>query len=99
MEIENRTMSYLVFFMKGKRVQKTPLTGVSEDGEIVSLLRSTFKGRFKCPDALEQKDGVKIIVRCYDHIKRQSKKIFYSRIYNKSVTQARQMFELAVKNK
>ena len=52
MEVEQRTISYLIFFSQGKHVQRTPVVGVSNDKEIVELVRKTFKGRFKKPEAL-----------------------------------------------
>lgn len=98
MEIERRTLSYLIFFQQGKTVQKTSVTGVSHKTELVNLVRETFKGRFKRPDALNYKDGVRIVIKCLDHINHQSTQVFCSRIFNKSVTQARLMLELAIKN-
>lgn len=97
MEIEKRDTSYLVFFQQGKNIQRTPITGVSDNQEIVKLLLQTFKGRFKCPPTLQPRNGVKIVVKCLDHIRHQTTQVFNARVYNKSVTQARQMFEMAVK--
>lgn len=98
MEIEQRKTSYLIFFQQGKKVQKTPVVGVSHKTELVNLVLKTFKGRFKCPAALNYNDGVRIVIKCLDHINHQSTQVFRSRIFNKSVTQARQMLELAIKN-
>lgn len=97
MEVEQRTISYLIFFSQGKHVQRTPVVGVSNDKEIVELVRKTFKGRFKKPEALTMKDGVRVIVKCLDHIKHHTTQVFNSRIFNKSVTQARVMIEQAIK--
>ncbi len=98
MNIEKREKSYLIFFSQGKKLQRTSVVGVKNDKEIVELVRKTFKGRFKRPEALTMKDGVRIIVKCLDHIKNQTTQVFNSRIFNKSVTQARLMIELAIKN-
>lgn len=98
MRIEKNEKSYLIFFSQGKNVQKTPVTGVSDDEEILKLIRSTFKGRFKKPESLSWTDGVRVTVKCLDHIKHETTQVFNSRIFNKSVTQARLMVETAIRN-
>lgn len=96
MRIEKRDKSYVVFFSQGKKVQKTPVEGVVDDREIVSLVKNTFRGRFKRPEALTVRNGVRVVVKCLDHIHNQTTQVFGSRIYNKSVLQARTMFEQAI---
>lgn len=98
MIVEKREKSYLIFFSQGKKLQKTSVVEVKSDKEIVELVRKTFKGRFKRPEALAMRDGVRIIVKCLDHIKNQTTQVFNSRIFNKSVTQARLMIEQAIKD-
>ena len=91
MIVEKREKSYLIFFSQGKKLQRTSVVGVRSDKEIVELVRKTFKGRFKRPEALTMRDGVRII-------KNQTTQVFNSRIFNKSVTQARLMIEQAIKD-
>ena len=98
MRVERREISYLIFFSQGKKLQRTSVVGVRSDKEIVELVRKTFKGRFKRPEALTMSDGVRVIVKCLDHIKNQTTQVFNSRIFNKSVTQARLMIEQAIKD-
>ena len=98
MRVERREISYLIFFSQGKKLQRTSVVGVRSDKEIVELVRKTFKGRFKRPEALTMRDGVRVIVKCLDHIKNQTTQVFNSRIFNKSVTQARLMIEQAIKD-
>ena len=98
MIVEKREKSYLILFSQGKKLQRTSVVGVRSDKEIVELVRKTFKGRFKRPEALTMRDGVRIIVKCLDHIKNQTTQVFNSRIFNKSVTQARLMIEQAIKD-
>ena len=98
MRIERKEKSYLIFFSQGKKLQRTPVVGVSCDKEIVKLIRDTFKGRFKKPESLALTDGVRVTVKCLDHIKNQTTQVFNSRIFNKSVLQARMMIEQAIKN-
>lgn len=98
MIVEKREKSYLIFFSQGKKLQRTSVVGVRSDKEIVELVRKTFKGRFKRPEALRMRDGVRVIVKCLDHIKNQTTQVFNSRIFNKSVTQARLMIEQAIKD-
>ncbi len=98
MIVEKREKSYLIFFSQGKKLQRTSVVGVRSDKEIVELVRKTFKGRFKRPEALTMRDGVRIIVKSLDHIKNQTTQVFNSRIFKKSVTQARLMIEQAIKD-
>jgi len=98
MQVERRTISYLIFFSQGKHVQRTPVTGVYSDEELPTLIRSTFKGRFKRPSALTYKDGVRIAVKRLDHMKHTATFIMNTVIYNKSVRQARIEVEKAIRN-
>ena len=97
MEVERRTISYLIFFSQGKKVQRTPVIGVSDDNELPKLIRSTFRGRFQRPSALTYKDGVRIVVKRLDHVKHTVKFILNTVIYNKSVRQARIEVEKAIR--
>ena len=97
MRVERRTISYLIFFSQGKHVQRTPVVGVTNDGELPSLIRKTFKGRFKKPQALTYKDGVRIVVKRLDHVNHTVKFILNTVIYNKSVGQARIETEKAIR--
>lgn len=96
MEIERRTISYLIFFSQGKQVQRTPVTGVSCDDELPTLIRSTFKGRFRRPPTLTY--GVRIVVKRLDHVKHTVSILMNTVIYNKSVRQARIEVEKAIRN-
>lgn len=98
MEVERRTISYLIIFSQGKQVQRTPVTGVSSEDELPELIRSTFKGRFRRPQALTYKDGVRIVVKRLDHVKHTIHFIMSKVIYNKSVRQARIEVEKAIRN-
>lgn len=98
MEVEQRTISYLIFFSQGKHVQRTPVVGVSSDKELTSLIRATFRGRFKRPQALTYKDGVRIVVKRLDHVKHTVSFVMNTVIYNKSVRQARIEVEKAIRN-
>lgn len=97
MEVEQRTFSYLIFFSQGKHVQRTPVVGVSSDKELTSLVKDTFRGRFKRPQALTYKDGVRIVVKRLDHVNHTVKFILNTVIYNKSVGQARIETEKAIR--
>lgn len=98
MEVERRTISYLIVFSQGKNVQRTPVTGVSDSENLVSLIKSVFKGRFKRPQSLTYKDGVKIVVKRLDHVSHTVKFVLNTVIYNKSVRQARIEIEKAINN-
>ena len=98
MQVERRTISYLIFFSQGKQVQRTPVTGVSSDDELPTLIRSTFRGRFKRPPALSYKDGVRIVVKRLDHVQHTVSSVMNTVIYNKSVRQARIEVEKAIRN-
>lgn len=99
MEIEQRTISYLIFFSQGKNVQRTQVVGVSDEQEIPELIRKTFRGRFKRPLALTYKDGVRIVIKRLDHVKHTVSFVMNTVIYNKSVRQARIEVEKAIKDK
>lgn len=96
MKVERRTISYLIFFSQGKHVQRTPVVGVTNDSELSSLIRKTFRGRFKKPPALTYKDGVRIVVKRLDHVNHTVKQIMNACIFNKSVRQARIETEKAI---
>lgn len=98
MQVERRTISYLIFFSQGKHVQKTPVTGVSSDEELPTLIKSTFKGRFRRPPALTYKDGVRIVVKRLDNVHHTVTFVMNTVIYNKSVRQARIEVEKAIRN-
>jgi hypothetical protein len=98
MQVERRTISYLIFFSQGKHVQRTPVTGVSSDEELPTLIKSTFKGRFRRPPALTYKDGVRIVVKRLDHVHHTVTFVMNTVIYNKSVRQARIEVEKAIRN-
>lgn len=98
MEIEKqKSVSYLITFSRKNDRQRTSVVNVDDEKEIESLIRNTFVGRFKKPDALTCKDGVNIVVHKFDHIKMLQKKIMNTRIYNKSVRQARIEVEKAIR--
>ena len=99
MEVEQRTISYLIFFSQGKHVQRTPVVGVSSDKELTLLVKDTFRGRFKRPQALTCKDGVRIVIKKLNHVQNTVKLVLNTIIYNKSVRQARLEVEKAIKNK
>lgn len=99
MEVEQRTISYLIVFSQGKHVQRTPVVGVSNDKELTLLVQETFRGRFRRPSALTYKDGVRIVVKKLNHIQNTVKLVLNTIIYNKSVRQARLEVEKAIKNK
>lgn len=98
MEIEQRTVSYLIFFSQGKNRQRTSVVGVSNEEDLVLLIRNTFRGRFKRPPALTYKDGVRIVVKRLDHVHHTVTFIMNTVIYNKSVRQARIEVEKAIRN-
>lgn len=98
MRVERREISYLIFFSQGKHVQRTPVVGVSDEEDLVLLIRNTFRGRFKRPPALTPKDGVSIVVKKLDHIRHQISLVMNAKIFNKSVRQARIEVEKAIKN-
>lgn len=97
MAIELREKSYLVILKHGKKKEHISLSGTLSDDEIVRFIRRTFAGRFKRPEALKMRDGVRVIVKCIDHIKRQETQVFNSHIFNKSVLQAKIMIEQSIK--
>ncbi len=97
MKIERRTISYLIVFSHKKNVQKTVVTDVSCDAELSLLIMSTFKGRFRRPLALTNKDGVRIVVKRLDRINNTVKSIMNTIVYNKSVRQVRLETEKAIK--
>ena len=97
MEIEQRTVSYLIFFSQGKNRQRTSVVGVSNEEDLVQLIRNTFRGRFKRPPALTPKDGVSIVVKKLDHIRHQISLVMNAKIFNKSVRQARIEVEKAIR--
>lgn len=97
MEIEQREISYLIFFSQGRNRQKTSVVGVSNEEDLVLLIRNTFKGRFKRPSTLTPKDGVSIVVKRLDHIRHQISLVMNTKIFNKSVVQARVEVEKAIR--
>lgn len=97
MKVERRTISYLIFFSQGSHVQRIPVVEVTNDNELPSLIRKTFKGRFQKPPALSYKDGVRIIVKRLDHVNHTVKQIMSAFIFNKSVRQARIETEKAIR--
>ena len=98
MEVEQRTISYLIFFSQGKHVQRTPVVGVSSDKELTSRVKDTFRGRFKRPQALTCKDGVRIVIKKLNHVQHTVKLVLNTIIYNKSVRQARLEIERAIRD-
>lgn len=97
MEIEHKTISYQIVYSRGKDSQKTTVLGVKEEKDLVRLIRNTFSGRFKCPVALKPSDGVRIILKKLDHIDKKISFVMSTRIYNKSVRQARIELEQSIK--
>lgn len=97
MEIEQRTISYLINFSHGRNTQSTSVVGASGDEDVVKLIRMTFKGRFKRPTALTPKDGVHIVVKKLDHIRHKMSIVTHVKIFNKSVRQARIEVEKAIR--
>lgn len=97
MEIEQRTISYLIFFSRGEDRQRTSVVGVSSEEDMVLLIRNTFRGRFKRPQALTQKDGVRIVVKKLDHIRHKISLVMNTKIFNKSVRQAKIEVEKAIR--
>lgn len=98
MEIEQRTVSYLIFFSQGKNRQRTSVVGVSNEEDLVLLIRNTFRGRFKRPQALTCKDGVRIVIKKLNHVQHTVKLVLNTIIYNKSVRQARLEIERAIRD-
>lgn len=97
MEFERCTISYMIFFSQRSNTQKIPIAGVGNKNELSSLIRSTFKGRFRKPLSLTYKDGVRIVVQQLDHIKHTATSIMNVTVYNKSVRQARIEVEKAIR--
>lgn len=97
MQIEHKTVSYIILFARGKDRQKTSIVEVSQEKELKDLILSTFKGRFKKPSALSYKDAVTVTISRLDHIKRQVSQILNVKVFNKSVRQARIEVEQAIR--
>ncbi len=97
MEIKKNDVTYIVSFKQKGNTQRTPVVGVSCDDEITGLIRNIFKGRFRKPDALSFRDGVAILIRKIDSGANKSRIIMNTRVYNKSVRQARIAFEMAIR--
>lgn len=97
MEVERKNTSYLIFFQRGKDIQRTSVVGVSEETDLVKLIRTTFKGRFDRPAALLPKDGVNIKIKRLDHINHQISLILNVKVYNKSPRQTRIDVEKAIR--
>jgi hypothetical protein len=98
MKVDRPTTSYLIFFSQDKKVQRTPVTGISSDDELPNIIRLTFKGRFRRPPSLTYKDGVRIVVKRLDHVSHTVRLVMSTVIYNKSVRQARIEVEKAIMN-
>jgi len=97
MEIENRTTTYLIFYSRAGNRQRTSVVGVEKEEDLVNIIRTTFKGRFKRPLALSPKDGVSIQVKRLDHVRKSISLVLITRIYNKSVRNARIDLEQAIR--
>lgn len=97
MKVEERTITYQISYSQGKNVQKTSVIDVVGDDEIKSLIISTFRERFKKPEKLAYRDGVRIIVKKLNHVEHTVESVLTRMIYNKSVRQARIEVEKAIR--
>ena len=96
MKVEQRVITYQISYSQGKNVQKTSVIDVAGDDEIKSLIISTFRERFKKPEKLSYKDGVRIVVKRLNHIEHTVESVLTRMVYNKSVRQARIELEKAI---
>ena len=97
MKVEQRVITYQISYSQGKNVQKTSVTDVSCDNEIKSLITEIFRERFRKPEKLSYKDGVRIVVKRLNHIEHTVDSVLTRMIYNKSVRQARIEVEKAIR--
>jgi len=97
MNIEGKTVSYLIYYSRGKDKQKTTVSGVKSDYELVQFIRASFRGRFQRPAALSLKDGVSIRIKRLDRINNQVSTVMNTHIYNKSPRQVRIELERAIR--
>lgn len=87
--IKKRHTTYAIWFSQGKHVEKIEDLVAEDDGEIKTFIEDTFNGRFRKPQALSYKDGVRIVVKRFDNISNTVTHIMNTTIYNKSVRNAR----------
>ena len=96
MKVEQRVITYQISYSQGKNVQKTSVIDVAGDDEIKSLIISTFRERFKKPEKLSYKDGVRIAVKRLNHVEHTVESVLTRMVYNKSVRQVRIELEKAI---
>lgn len=95
--IKKRHTTYAVWFSQGKHVEKVEDIVADDDGEIKTSIEDMFKGRFKKPQTLSYKDGVRIVVKRFDNVSNTVTHIMNAVIYNKSVRNARIELETSIK--
>ena len=76
--------THLVIFRRGSKSLRFQVADVTDEKYFSNVMNKAFSGRFKRPNALTYKDGVKVVI---SRIK-DGALVLKKRVYNKSVHQA-----------
>lgn len=83
----------MVIFRRGRKSLRFQVADVTDEGYFTKVMNKAFSGRFKRPDALTYKDGVKVVVSRL----KDGALVLKKRVYNKSVHQVFNELESAIK--